>query len=107
MRVPLHWLREHCPTDMEVGELADRLSQQGVHVEGVIRPWEGLSGVIVAEVLEKRPHPRQTEEPLRTAARGGAGPRTRPAPAGPRARSRLSGAQKGGWAKPDTAQTTQ
>jgi phenylalanyl-tRNA synthetase beta chain len=57
MRVPLHWLREHCPTDMEAGELADRLSQQGVHVEDVLRPWEGLSGVIVAEVLEKRPHP--------------------------------------------------
>jgi phenylalanyl-tRNA synthetase beta chain len=57
MRVPLRWLREHCPTDMEVGGLADRLSRQGVHVEGVLRPWDGLSGVIVAEVLEKRPHP--------------------------------------------------
>ena len=75
MRVPLHWLREHCPTDMEVGELADRLSQQGVHVEGVLRPWEGLSGVIVAEVLEKRPHPNSdhlTLAPARHRHRRGA-----------------------------------
>jgi phenylalanyl-tRNA synthetase beta chain len=57
MRIPVSWLREHCPTDLGVDELADRLSQQGVHVEGLIRPWEGLAGVIVAEVVEKRPHP--------------------------------------------------
>ena len=35
MRIPLSWLREHCPTDLDVDELADRLSRQGVHVEGV------------------------------------------------------------------------
>jgi phenylalanyl-tRNA synthetase beta chain len=57
MRVPLSWLREHCPTDLEVDVLADRLSRQGVHVEGVLRPWSGLSGVIVARVTDKRPHP--------------------------------------------------
>jgi phenylalanyl-tRNA synthetase beta chain len=42
---------------MGVDELADRLSRQGVHVEGLIRPWEGLAGVIVAEVTDKKPHP--------------------------------------------------
>lgn len=57
MRIPLSWLREHCPTDLDVDELADRLSRQGVHVEGVLRPWEGLAGVIVAVVTDKRPHP--------------------------------------------------
>src|SRR5437016_12168631 len=57
MRIPVSWLREHCPTDLGIDELADRLSRQGVHVEGVIRPWAGLAGVIVAEVVEKRPHP--------------------------------------------------
>ena len=37
MRIPVSWLREHCPTDLGVDELADRLNQQGVHVEG-LRP---------------------------------------------------------------------
>ena len=57
MRVPLSWLRELCPTDLAVEDLADRLNTAGVHVEKVLYPWAGLSGVIVAEILEKRPHP--------------------------------------------------
>src|SRR5262249_29503870 len=57
MRIPLSWLREHCPSDADVDWVADRLSRHGVQVEGLLRPWEGLSGVIVARVTDKRPHP--------------------------------------------------
>ena len=49
MRVPLSWLREHCPTDLDVGELADRLTGR-VERGGHDRPWEGLAGVVVAVV---------------------------------------------------------
>jgi phenylalanyl-tRNA synthetase beta chain len=63
MRVPYHWLREMCPVDMEAGELAHVLSMQGATVEAVIRPWEGLAGVVTARVVEVRDHP-SSNKPL-------------------------------------------
>ena len=57
MRVPLSWLREFVPTDMAPDELADLMTLRGVKVEGVLHPWEGLEGVVVARVLEVRDHP--------------------------------------------------
>jgi len=58
VRVPLGWLREFAPTDMAVDELADLMTHRGVKVEGVLRPWGGLHGVVVVRVLEVRDHPR-------------------------------------------------
>jgi phenylalanyl-tRNA synthetase beta chain len=58
MRVPVGWLREYCPVDLEPEELGDLLALKGAHVESIERPWEGLSGVVVARVLEVRDHPR-------------------------------------------------
>src|SRR3954451_11258563 len=57
MRVVLGWLREMCPVDLEVDELAHVLTMQGANVEGVLRPWEGLEGVVTARVEEVREHP--------------------------------------------------
>jgi phenylalanyl-tRNA synthetase beta chain len=57
MRVPVTWLREFCPTDLAPEDLAERLTGQGVKVEALLRPWERLSGVIVARVLEVADHP--------------------------------------------------
>ncbi|HSD48912.1 MAG TPA: phenylalanine--tRNA ligase subunit beta, partial [Actinomycetota bacterium] len=57
MKVPLGWAREFAPADVEVEELADLLTHRGVKVEGIERPWAGLSGVIVARVLEVGDHP--------------------------------------------------
>src|SRR5919197_1534531 len=57
MRVLYSWLREFCPVDLDVEELADRLTAQGVHVEQIERPWDRLQGVVVARVLEVRDHP--------------------------------------------------
>ncbi|HXF57273.1 MAG TPA: phenylalanine--tRNA ligase subunit beta [Actinomycetota bacterium] len=57
MRVPLSWLREFCPVDLGPEEVAELLTRQGVHVEAVLRPWEGLSGVVVARVVEVTDHP--------------------------------------------------
>ena len=57
MRIPLAWLREYAPTDMPAEDLADLITHRGVKVEGVLYPWEGLEGVVVARVLEVRDHP--------------------------------------------------
>ena len=57
MRALYSWLREFCPVDLDVEELADRLTAQGVHVEQIERPWDRLQGVVVARVLEVRDHP--------------------------------------------------
>jgi len=57
VRVVLSWLREFCPTEVPAEELADLLTSRGAEVERVERPWAGLSGVIVARVVEVRDHP--------------------------------------------------
>ncbi|HXJ66030.1 MAG TPA: phenylalanine--tRNA ligase subunit beta [Actinomycetota bacterium] len=63
MRVVLGWLREMCPVDLDVDELARVLTMQGANVEGVVKPWDGLSGVVTARVLEVRDHP-SSNKPL-------------------------------------------
>ncbi|HEX2267144.1 MAG TPA: phenylalanine--tRNA ligase subunit beta, partial [Actinomycetota bacterium] len=57
MKIPLSWLRDFCPTELSTDELAEVLTRHGVHVEAILRPWERLSGVVVARVLEVRDHP--------------------------------------------------
>jgi phenylalanyl-tRNA synthetase beta chain len=57
MKVVFSWLREFCPTDLSADELAERLTEQGVKVESVSKPWERMTGVVVARVLEVKDHP--------------------------------------------------
>jgi phenylalanyl-tRNA synthetase beta chain len=57
VKVVLSWLREFCPSDMPVEELADRLTMAGVKVEEILRPWDGLDGVTIARVVEVSDHP--------------------------------------------------
>ncbi|HEY6568116.1 MAG TPA: phenylalanine--tRNA ligase subunit beta [Actinomycetota bacterium] len=57
MKVVLSWLREFAPTDLEADDLAELITQRGVKVEGVLRPWDGLEGVAVARVLDVADHP--------------------------------------------------
>lgn len=57
MKVVVSWLREFCPADLGVEELAELLTAKGAEVESIVRPWERLSGVVVAKVLEVRDHP--------------------------------------------------
>ncbi len=61
MRVVTSWLREFAPTQMPTDELAERISRQGVKVEGVLRPWDGLQGVVVARVVDVGDHPDSTK----------------------------------------------
>ncbi|MGH2691664.1 MAG: phenylalanine--tRNA ligase subunit beta, partial [Actinomycetota bacterium] len=57
MRVPLSWLREFCAVKLSVEDLADLLTSRGLHLERLLRPWETVSGVLVARVLDVRDHP--------------------------------------------------
>jgi phenylalanyl-tRNA synthetase beta chain len=63
VRVSLQWLRELCPVELEVDELAHVLTMQGATVEAVLRPWEGLDGVVTARVVDVRDHP-SSNKPL-------------------------------------------
>lgn len=58
MKVPLHWLREHVPTDLSAEDLTELMVPRGVLIEGIERPWAGLEGVVAVRVLEVRDHPR-------------------------------------------------
>jgi phenylalanyl-tRNA synthetase beta chain len=57
VKVVVSWLKEFCPTDRSPEELAELLTSKGAEVEEIERPWERLSGVVVARVLEVSDHP--------------------------------------------------
>ncbi|HEY1330149.1 MAG TPA: phenylalanine--tRNA ligase subunit beta [Actinomycetota bacterium] len=71
MRIVVSWLRELCPTDLPADEIAERIIANGVHVEEILRPWDGLSGVIAARVVEKHAHPNADRLTLATLDTGG------------------------------------
>jgi phenylalanyl-tRNA synthetase beta chain len=57
MKVLLSWLREFAPLDGDPVLLAEEMSDLGMAVESMDRIGEGLDGIVVARVLETRPHP--------------------------------------------------
>jgi phenylalanyl-tRNA synthetase beta chain len=57
VKIVLSWLRELCPTERSAEDLAELLTAKGAEVEAIERPWERVSGVVVARVLEVRDHP--------------------------------------------------
>lgn len=57
MRVPLSWLRDFAPFGGDAVALGETLDDLGMVVEGVERVGEGLESVVVARVLDVRPHP--------------------------------------------------
>ncbi|MBI5378657.1 MAG: phenylalanine--tRNA ligase subunit beta, partial [Nitrospirae bacterium] len=57
MRLSLNWLKEFIDPGLSPEELADRLTQAGLEVEGIERFGEGIEGVVVGAVRETRPHP--------------------------------------------------
>ncbi len=51
------WLREWVNPDLDSDGLAHRLTMAGLEVDAVTALAEGLSGVIVAEIVAAQPHP--------------------------------------------------
>jgi phenylalanyl-tRNA synthetase beta chain len=60
MKISLNWLRElvDLPAGVDTEKIAAALTNQGLEVEGIERKGRELSGVVVAEVLGLRPHPK-------------------------------------------------
>ena len=60
MKISLNWLRElvDLPAGVDTERIAAALTNQGLEVEGIERQGRELSGVVVAEVLGIRPHPK-------------------------------------------------
>lgn len=61
MRVSVAWLRELLPglSALDTSAIATRLTGAGLEVEAVLKFGEGIEPVVVARVLEKRPHPKR------------------------------------------------
>ena len=57
MRVLLSWLNDLAPVGDDVDALAHELSMLGMAVDDVERVGAPVEGVIVARVLQTRPHP--------------------------------------------------
>ncbi len=57
MRAPLSWLCDFATFDQPVEVLADGLSSLGLVVEGIDRVGEDIPEVVVAGILDIRPHP--------------------------------------------------
>ena len=57
MRVSTAWLAEWVRTGWDTDTLAQRLTMAGFEVEAIERAAGAFSGVVVARVLERRPHP--------------------------------------------------
>ena len=57
MRVLQSWLEEFAPVTGDPAGIAEQLSDLGLAVEEVIPIGEGLDGIVVARVLDLRPHP--------------------------------------------------
>jgi phenylalanyl-tRNA synthetase beta chain len=83
MRVPLSWLREFVEVAMSPEELAQRLTLSGLEVESV--EYIGLPGaelvwerdtILVANILEVRPHPNADRLVLADIDYGGDAPHT-------------------------------
>ncbi len=59
MKISFNWLRElaDLPPGVTADSVAGRLTLAGLEVESIERRGRDLTGVVVAEVLGKRPHP--------------------------------------------------
>ena len=57
MKTSTQWLSKYIDIPWSPAELAKRLTMAGLEVEGIERVGEIPAGVVVAEILERRPHP--------------------------------------------------
>ena len=58
MRISLNWLKEFVDIDQTPAEVAELLTMAGLEVEGLERRAQDFSDVIVARILDIKPHPR-------------------------------------------------
>ncbi|MBB64434.1 MAG: phenylalanine--tRNA ligase subunit beta [Waddliaceae bacterium] len=57
MKLPLSWIKEYIDIDLNTEELSDTLTMLGLEVEGIEPEELPFSNVVVAKVIEAKPHP--------------------------------------------------
>ncbi|MGD9764873.1 MAG: phenylalanine--tRNA ligase subunit beta [Candidatus Binatia bacterium] len=57
MKIPLGWLREFVPIDLDTPALCERLSLGGLVVDAVEEIGADIRGVVVGEIVAAKPHP--------------------------------------------------
>jgi len=57
MKVSLSWLRDYVPIEMDVQQLADRLTMAGLEVDAVNDRYGDLDTVVIGRIAEVAPHP--------------------------------------------------
>ncbi len=57
MKVSYNWLKDYLDLDISAEELAERLTNSGVEVEGLIPMNPGIDHVVIGEVVDAKPHP--------------------------------------------------
>ena len=57
MRVPLSWLKDFAPVEADTAALVDAFNELGLVVDGVTEMGALDEGIVVARVLQTRPHP--------------------------------------------------
>src|SRR5438445_13312605 len=75
MRVPLSWLREFAPIQVDPVDLAETFDDLGLIVDAMETMGEGRGDVVVSRVLEIRPIPKadKIREVVADAGRGRSG----------------------------------
>lgn len=76
MRVPMKWLQELVPVDMDINSLVDRLDLTGTAVEGTQVLGEALDGVVIGRIATKERHPEADRLWVTTVDVGDDQPRT-------------------------------
>ena len=57
MKVPVEWLNEFVVIDVDIDDLAKRLTMRGLEVEGIERITPDFTGVVAATITKIEPHP--------------------------------------------------
>ena len=70
MRLPLSWLSQYVDITMSLSQLAERLTMAGLEVSGIESTIGDWKDIVVARVMEVRPHPRADRLRLATVELG-------------------------------------
>ncbi len=57
MKVSLNWLKEYIAVDLQPSVISEKLTMAGLEVESIEEKYDYLNHVVVAKVLEVKPHP--------------------------------------------------
>ena len=57
MKIGYNWLKSYVNIDCDLAELCEKLTMAGIEVEGIEQAAGVPDGVVVAKIMERKPHP--------------------------------------------------